>query len=109
MKEQVYQWMKNLVFFYVIFQAILQLLPDLKYEKYVRFYMGLILILLMISPIFMIVGKGETLWESFSEFYKKEEVYRLSREAENLQEYYLKMESEGWYEFQLEEEKDGEE
>lgn len=109
MQEQIYQWMKNLVFFYVIFQAILQLLPDGNYEKYVRFYMGLLLILLMISPIFTLVGKGEQLRESFRELYQKEELYRLSKEAENLQEYYLKMESEGWYEFQLEEEEDEEE
>lgn len=103
MQEQLYQWMKNLVFFYVIFQAILQLLPEKKYEKYVRFYMGLLLILLMISPVFLLVGKSEELWEDFGEFYKKEEWNRLWQEAENLQEYYLKMESEKWYEFGLEE------
>ena len=104
MQEQIYQWMKNLVFFYVIFQAILQLLPDKKYEKYVRFYMGLLLILIMLSPIFLLVGKSEKVWEDFSTFYKKEELQRLSQEAENLKEYYLKMESEEWYEWGVEEE-----
>lgn len=104
MQEQIYQWMKNLVFFYVIFQAILQLLPEKKYEKYVRFYMGLLLILIMLSPVFMMLGKGEKLWEDFSAFYKKEELQRLSQEAENLKEYYLKMESEEWYEWGIEEE-----
>lgn len=104
MQEQIYQWMKNLVFFYVIFQAILQLLPEKEYEKYVRFYMGLLLILIMLSPIFLLVGKSEKVWEDFSVFYKKEELYRLSQEAENLKEYYLKMESEEWYEWGVEEE-----
>lgn len=104
MKEQLYTWMRNLVSFYVIFQAVLQLLPEAKYEKYIRFYMGLLLIVLMLSPVFMLFGKQEQLWEEFSEFYKKEELYRLEQEAKNLQDYYLKMESEIWYEFQSKEE-----
>lgn len=89
MKSEIYQWMKNLTLFYVLFQAALQLVPDKKYEKYVRFYMGLLLILLMLSPVFLLFGKNEELWADFGGFYQNEELKRLQQEAENLENYYL--------------------
>ena len=48
MKEELYLWIRNLAVFYIFFTAVLNLIPDQKYEKYVRFFMGL---LLMIMPI----------------------------------------------------------
>ena len=57
MRNSIYEWMKNLTLFYVLFQASMQLVPDKTYEKYVRFYMGLLMILLMLSPVFLLFGK----------------------------------------------------
>lgn len=45
MKEELYLWIRNLAVFYIFFTAVLNLIPDQKYEKYVRFFMGLLLIL----------------------------------------------------------------
>lgn len=95
MRTEIYQWMKNLTLFYVLFQAALQLVPDKKYEKYVRFYMGLLLIMLMLSPVFILFGKSEELWADFGEFYQKEDLKRLQKEAENLENYYL-MAEQAW-------------
>ena len=44
MKEEIYQWMKNLAVFYILFTAFLHLVPDKKYERYVRLFMGFLLI-----------------------------------------------------------------
>ena len=41
MREDIYQWMKSLAVFYLFFTAVLQLVPDRKYERYVRSFMGL--------------------------------------------------------------------
>ena len=57
MKLEIYQWMKNLAFFHILFTAVLHLLPDKKYEAYFRLFMGLLLMLLVSVPVFSIVGK----------------------------------------------------
>ncbi len=40
MREDIYQWMKSLAVFYLFFTAVLQLVPDRKYERYVRSFTG---------------------------------------------------------------------
>ena len=42
MKKELYLWIRNLAVFYIFFTAVLNLVPDKKYEKYVRFFMGLL-------------------------------------------------------------------
>ena len=81
MKEELYLWIRNLAVFYIFFTAVLNLIPDQKYEKYVRFFMGLLLIFMMSTPIFSILGKGSELTESFldnfSEENREKEVYKV--------------------------------
>ena len=89
MRNSIYEWMKNLTLFYVLFQASMQLVQDKTYEKYVRFYMGLLMILLMLSPVFLLLGRNEEIWQDFGAFYEMEELKRMEKEAENLKEYYL--------------------
>lgn len=45
--------------FYLLEQMVLHLLPGRSYEKYVRFYLGLLLVLLLLQPIFKIAGLAE--------------------------------------------------
>ena len=71
MKEELYQWIWNLAVFYILFTAILHLAPDGKYEKYVRFFMGLLLIFMMSTPVFALFGKGQELAGNFQMFMKK--------------------------------------
>ena len=72
MKEELYLWIRNLAVFYIFFTAVLNLIPDQKYEKYVRFFMGLLLIFMMSTPIFSILGKGSELTESFLNNFSEE-------------------------------------
>lgn len=50
-------------FFHVLTTAILHILPDKRYEQYVRLFMGLLLILLICTPVFAVVGKSQELLE----------------------------------------------
>ena len=52
MKEELYLWIRNLAVFYIFFTAVLNLIPDQKYEKYVRFFMGLLPLFSRVSRIF---------------------------------------------------------
>ena len=35
MKAEIYQWVRILASFYILFTVILQLIPDKKYERYI--------------------------------------------------------------------------
>lgn len=98
MKEELYGWIKNLAVFYILFTAVLHLVPDGKYEKYVRLFMGLLLILLMGSPVFVLMGKGENLAEGFYHNFQTENTLREQDDIQNLQKLYL----EKGYELELE-------
>ena len=47
MLDAMYEWMKNLAFYLVIVTAALEVLPREAYRKYVRFFAGIVLILLL--------------------------------------------------------------
>ena len=64
--------MKNLAVFYILFTAFLHLIPDKKYEKYVRLFMGLMLICMMSTPLVSLLGKGTEIMESFHGNYRAE-------------------------------------
>ena len=98
MKEELYLWIRNLAVFYIFFTAVLNLIPDQKYEKYVRFFMGLLLIFMMTTPIFSILGKGSELTESFLDNFSEENREKELREFQNIQKVYL----EKGYELELE-------
>lgn len=89
MKEELYEWIENLAVFYILFTAILHLVPDGKYEKYIRFFMGLLLIVMMSTPVFSILGKGQELAEEFQFYFDEENKEKELRELEDLQTLYL--------------------
>ena len=76
MRTELYQWMKSLAFFHVLTTALLHILPDKRYEQYIRLFMGLLLVLLICTPIFAVVGKSEELLSGFSNNYGREEQVR---------------------------------
>ena len=98
MKKELYLWIRNLAVFYMCLTAVLNRVPEKKYEKYVRFFMGLLLIFMMSTPIFSILGKGQELTVSFLENFSRENKEKELQEFQNLQKIYL----EKGYEMELE-------
>ena len=90
MRTEIYQWMKNLAFFHVLTTAVLHILPDKRYEQHIRLFMGLLLILLICTPVFAIVGKSGQLLDGFQKYYGEEEKARMETEAEGIQETFLR-------------------
>lgn len=89
MKEELYEWMKNLAVFYILFTALLHLVPDKKYEKYVRLFMGFLLIGMMCMPVFALIGKGEELLNSFQVNYEENKQLMEEEEIEQMQILYM--------------------
>ena len=66
MKEAIYSWIKCLAIFYILLTMLIHLVPTGKYQRYVRFFMGLLLMVMLITPMLSILEKAKTLPESFS-------------------------------------------
>ena len=89
MKEEIYQWVKTLAAFYIVFSTVLHLVPDTKYERYIRSFMGLLLIYILITPVFSLFGNGEKMIEDFRLNYQEELISLETANTENLQALYL--------------------
>lgn len=89
MKEELYSWMRSLAVFYILLTTVLHLAPAPKYERYIRFFMGLLLILMLASPVSAIFGKGADFRETFEKYYQQQSDELESLESENLQFVYL--------------------
>lgn len=61
MLEYIYEWMENIAFYMVLVTAVMHLLPDSDYQKYVRFFTGLTLVVLLLTPVSGLFGIDEEL------------------------------------------------
>lgn len=89
MRESLYNWVRCLAVFYILLNMLLHLVPTEKYQRYVRFFMGLVLIVMLLTPVLSILRKTRELPGSFQMFYEQEEKDRLQKEMENLQKTWL--------------------
>lgn len=84
MIEVIYTWMKNIVFYLVIVTAVLEVLPGTAYQKYIRFFTGLVLMMLLLTPFLSLSGAGEV----FTELYHGYEYEQYKRELQEQEEYF---------------------
>lgn len=61
-----YQWTKQIVFFYILMMAILHLLPKKSYQKYLRFFGGLVLAVLLLRPFLTVLGREDAFFDRIS-------------------------------------------
>lgn len=85
MFEFLYEWIQNLAFYLVIITAVIQILPGRSYKKYIQFFSGMVMILLMLTPILKLTGMES----SFHELYHSRE-YEMEKEEIQRQESYFK-------------------
>lgn len=72
------QWIQKIISMLLIMSAVLQVIPGKDYEKYIRFFCGLVLILLVLSPVAALKGlKTER-------FYQKEVYQQYEKEIERM-------------------------
>ena len=71
-----YQWLQNIAFYLILITAIIQIIPNHSYKKYIRFFTGLILIVMLSEPIMKAIGMQTT----FSELYHNASYQQKIRE-----------------------------
>lgn len=59
--QAILDMVRMIAVFYLLEQMVLHLIPGERYERYVRFYLGLLLVLLLLQPVFQIFRLSEQL------------------------------------------------
>lgn len=78
MFDYIYEWLRNLTTYTLLVAVVMQLIPNEDYRKYIRFFCGMVLIVMLISPLFQLVG----IQEEFEQIYQSKEYERIVRELE---------------------------
>ena len=89
MREEIYLWMQNIAVFYIVLTSFVHLVPDPAYERYVRFFMGILLIVIMSTPILALLGKSRDFMTVFQEHYQENHLEKEQRELESFREEFL--------------------
>ncbi|MGC4019525.1 MAG: stage III sporulation protein AF [Muricomes sp.] len=84
MFDYLYEWIQNLAFFLVIVTAVIQIIPGNGYKKYVQFFSGMVMILLLLTPILRLTG----IEKQFYNLYHDKEYEMSKEEIENRQRYF---------------------
>lgn len=84
MFERLYEWILNLSIYLIVAAAAMHAIPGKEYTKYVRFFSGLVLILLLFTPVLRLTGMEE----EFLDLYRSREYEAQKQEIENARELY---------------------
>ncbi len=81
-----YGWVRSMVFYLILMTMILNLLPDKKYEKYLRLYTGTVFILLVFGPFADLTGLEERVAGAFERITFQNDVRLLREELDGADE-----------------------
>lgn len=69
MKAAIYEWIRNIVFYQLLISIVMNLLPDDVYKKYIRFFLGMLFLVIVMQPVFHVLDLSENMDISY---YKKQ-------------------------------------
>lgn len=81
--EEIYGWIGSLVFYLILMTMILSLIPDKKYEKYLRLFTGMIFILLVFGPFADLSGLEARMAGIFERLTFQNDAKLLQKEIED--------------------------
>ena len=85
MLEGIYGWIQNISVYLIVMAAVMHAIPGKDYGKYIRFFSGLVLILLLAGPLLKLAGMEETFRAIYSgreyEIFEQAEIFEFLGEA----------------------------
>lgn len=94
MAQEVYQWARNLAVYYIVLTALMHIMPNAQYGRYIRSFMGIILILIVASPLLNLLHLDEQMDSLFHKKMLEEEFMQpqwgQTQGEETAREYYLR-------------------
>lgn len=85
MFRELYQWMQDIAFYLVLVTMALQVVPGTGYRKYVRFFTGLVLVMMILGPLFKLFGTEYDLDSISDDFRYEEELKEFEEKAEDME------------------------
>ena len=94
MAQEVYQWARNLAVYYIILTALMHIMPNAQYGRYIRSFMGILLILIVASPLLNLLHLEERMDGLFHKKMLEEEFLQSEwgqmQGEETAREYYMR-------------------
>lgn len=90
--EFIYDWLKDIVVFFIIITLIELIMPKGKLKRYMNFIIGLILIFMVISPFLKLFSIDFKLEDSRIDQYQKQEIYDIDftkEQTERIEDLYI--------------------
>ena len=91
MLDQIYGWIQNIAVYLIVISAVMHVIPRKDYGKYIRFFSGMVLILLIFTPFLKLTGMEadfRSLYQSKEYEMERQEMERAAQiyeQAENLE------------------------
>ncbi|MCI9215693.1 stage III sporulation protein AF [Lachnospiraceae bacterium 42-17] len=83
MFDYLYEWIQNIAFYLVLVTAVLHAVPNKAYKKYVRFFTGLVLILMIITPVLRLFGTEAEVMDLY-EYIDEMKAVQMETEKEDI-------------------------
>ncbi len=80
------EWVRNVAVGMVLITTVLRILPQNHFEKYIRFYTGLCILLLVVRPLFELFSLNPSLSQLFQNYVEKMEDPSLQKQMEEVEE-----------------------
>lgn len=112
MKEFLYGWIRDVAFYTLLMNVVLHVLPEESQRKYLRFFMGIVLMIVVLSPVLSAMGLNRVLDDTYVEMTSDQELQDFKRRQEEaekaleqkMEELETESESESESEIEMEEE-----
>lgn len=112
MKELLYGWIRDVAFYTLLMNVVLHVLPEESQRKYLRFFMGIVLMIVVLSPVLSVMGLNRVLDDTYVEMTSDQELRNFKRRQEEAEKALeqkmeeLETESESESEIEMEEEEE---
>lgn len=70
MLDYIFGWIKDIVFYLILLTMVMHLLPNKQYHKYVKLFAGMLLVIIVISPMSQLLN-----WDQIFDFHYMEKSY----------------------------------
>lgn len=75
--DAIFDWVKGIVFYLILLTVVTNLLPSKKYEKYVKLFTGMLMVIIVIKPITQVFSVDEIFDRNFLEMLGEGESFSI--------------------------------